>query len=1679
MTWLKWLSEELMSKLGALSLGHVVRIDGLTSDEAHQVCAFLRQSLDGDTEVAVVSADVEHETEITVDGAIERRNDKSRPYVFFVPVELEAEAAASLADTERVNVTELFRSVADKAERRLPKDIRGLVHEACLRVDPSRRLDLLAALGDAPSPSDVGANLWRVGLIPDNAPTEDSIKRNRKCVRELMAPSKSSQTVLQQLIDLGLAENEHARKLASQIEKYGAADEKWLQHLAEDGNEALRFDTWSFEDQEADIKDLQVLPFTKANGKPYSWSGLSSSDDTLTASVINASKPVTVRWTTNPATPATLPTYIVTLEVSGGESETLLEEQVKHRVSRAKYQIWRFDPTAFEDTIEGSLRVRIRVRLLSGGNENEPLESYSEEFLLVAEEAEPEGASTFPQARSIADFKLERALRRRTLPTIERLAVDDNGDVRVTLVGNERRRIPTLPLLCNIQRRAVKDTQIWGRFYAVVTEGDELRPEEIKALPRPEGGWVWETKREFLRRRGRVLSRLGEPPAQGLVEAACLAELKVEILEYARTYANLLQDMLAEGEEDPNNAELRRNIEALLTIDTIDVWSAERTGAPSRQLGMVILPTHPLRLLWHLAHEELLRVWTEALCAKTKSRAGAHLSTENALMLDGSNFPMYLSPHEGVMLSYAGNMGFYWPVLVRVDDEEPHESLRLIQSAFGDHGATSGPTNNDVGADVLARKLNDYLDLHPYVRNLQLNCVRPGDGRQIVEALAQVETSRVQSGTDDDSDDNTDSFSDDDADSFSYEVRLYSSRQHNRGTRTYFDECASRRQKGEIASRDVRKLFEPHHDLLRPHLFWAVSDIQELLDGSGYEAHVSLVNQLFTATPKVVAAAQLPETVVPFSAYGLCCQPHIKPDDTEQSGLRWLRYVQFSETQHITEHPADSAFTVTILRLMARGLALSAAVFAGDLAAQKMPVSETVLGEEERRLVDALHSRSDWVVTMDRDLCIEVFDSPQGADDVLREQAKRYLIDFSPEYLYGGGHHLMVSTQWVDEVAELLRDAMREMLIVPSDLACFEVLELLKSLSGRLAMHLVKDPSTTKEAVGLAVTREVLRGQGELEEAFLIPADSHPELFQTDAREPDTAVPRPDLLRVVIPAKNARALKIEFIEVKYRRQRWSAEDTGLWGDILTNLHTAERAFRTIHFPQNAELKLDLPLTRHALSRLLHFYADRAVRHGLLEEARVDQLTRWLETHIESSDTELEIRHRAYIYSPELPFEMETHQFTTLRVTLLGSDALPRYTTSLRANPSVSTPAATFNEANVSSAEPAVKEPSPSPPEAPHSEEVTVEEGAPTRQQDMEPRETPSPGILVGHDVRTGEEVFFTPAIKGNPHLLIVGIPGMGKTTAVINICRELARRTIYPFVIDFHGDIATALHADCGPRQALVLDAASGLQFNPLELDTQRREKPKGWREQVYDIAEIFGDIFPDFGQIQREQIREYLTRAYRDAGFTDEPSHDRPAPSPKAFWHHLDMGAKEEKAVRKITARLGSIFEFHLFSSDTTETHLLDELLAQPCVLDVSKVAPDENKLVAASFFLNRIYRGMFARTDISELRNALVFDEAHRVAKLRLIPKTMQECRKYGIAFIVSSQRLDDFREGVVDNAGATMSLRVNHPDAKRLAQHLAPEQNSKSMIAKLQKLKKYRALFTAEEYDQPREIQLVSPS
>jgi DNA helicase HerA-like ATPase len=130
------------------------------------------------------------------------------------------------------------------------------------------------------------------------------------------------------------------------------------------------------------------------------------------------------------------------------------------------------------------------------------------------------------------------------------------------------------------------------------------------------------------------------------------------------------------------------------------------------------------------------------------------------------------------------------------------------------------------------------------------------------------------------------------------------------------------------------------------------------------------------------------------------------------------------------------------------------------------------------------------------------------------------------------------------------------------------------------------------------------------------------------------------------------------------------------------------------------------------------------------------------------------------------------------------------------------------------------------------------------------------------------------------------------------------------------------------------------------------------------------------------------------------------------------------------------------------------------------------------ALFILYRIYQEMFRRGLQDRITHAVFFDEAHRASKLKRLARLAKECRKYGLAMILASQKIKDFDDSLVQAIGTYLALRAGESDSKVVARYLVPADQVKSVADALKMLPKFQGYFFTEGYQSGRRVSLTSP-
>ena len=106
----------------------------------------------------------------------------------------------------------------------------------------------------------------------------------------------------------------------------------------------------------------------------------------------------------------------------------------------------------------------------------------------------------------------------------------------------------------------------------------------------------------------------------------------------------------------------------------------------------------------------------------------------------------------------------------------------------------------------------------------------------------------------------------------------------------------------------------------------------------------------------------------------------------------------------------------------------------------------------------------------------------------------------------------------------------------------------------------------------------------------------------------------------------------------------------------------------------------------------------------------------------------------------------------------------------------------------------------------------------------------------------------------------------------------------------------------------------------------------------------------------------------------------------------------------------------------------------------------------------------------------HALIFDEAHRAARLQLLPTMAKECRKYGISLVLASQEARDFHVSLFSAIANYLVLRLTEADARALAKNVATSDQERTLIDRIKQLERFKAFYCSEGQRKPVPVGLL---
>lgn len=1477
-----------------------------------------------------------------------------------------------------------------------------------------------------------GAYLHLLGLWP--VQTEDEVEEelnvSRMFVERLLGTQVASLTPAKRIESLRLQPCEQLRDLESFLRQSDTQPLlRALAKLAEQKH--LWVNALPLEDAAQEILSIELSPWRTNAGKIARWSGLHERDDhdphdppppelILKPDVEQASdySNLEVKWKARPENlKEGAAEYRVAITTD--MDEELATREVVHSAKREEK--CRFNNDDFTDLSEDALiPAKVVVSVLGDKQQKiEPVES--EDFMIRF--GDPPSIQLGGGGKTVRTFseglieldsrEMVSELVSATVSTRKPLSVDAKGCVQLRTPQRKTLRVFQPPLLKEVEKQWAWSKESIGRWVVKVrASGDWSGAVKFVPIARSAPVAEWERVKEASRKMAARFAMSGGGVGQVYDEKADFTTVR----EYLLAWAALLE------KGDP----------CLALANTVEVQSLS-----GDTIGLIVLPNHPLRVAWHVAYDNLV------LHAKFEQGMTPKEIREELSSLDGAMFPAFLpGVKSGTSFVFADTLGFHALGMVRDDDKEPKAALAVLARTIGaSETADAAPTVGEQSAEVLGTEIVKYLECHNTPRRtarlLHIHALRAGDGLTMARALGRVHKHYRSISDEEDLDEDPQETAP------AFVLELYPSAKQRGRAGQFIAEAREKRRRGAgVLSPDDHWMLESLRrpgGVSLPRLQWARKSEQDPRTA----AHLAIAFDTFAS--QVMSAD--PQISRPLYAFGLLSFFE-RTYDVNSSFPLWHSIIPPAKEGE--KHPSDRSHTERLTRLQD---AIQRAVARHMDAEGKLPTLRTEISADKEKSLGELHSLCDWVITLDRNAGIEYFDSPQ----VNKRIYDAYVIDCVPEREDLGCLQLITSTNNLEDMQDLLDDVLKQMGIASGRNAAF-LIQHLKALSGQFTLRLSGSKAATAQLVALAASYANCRQPSAssdcwlpLERGFLIPVDEVRDLLpplDKPAGNEDENEAQPDFIYVSrVPRKG---LRFQFIKVKYRRHLRAARGPEVLRGIDKQVQSLRKGWAR-WYGQEDVCSSFRALRRAKLARVLRFYADKAHRHGLPQkehEAILSEIERMIERGGDYPFAEIVEGDRGWIFCPEYagsdPLEISPDGWNT-RIFLFGPGLLPD--------------SDVYPESIARSS--AGGSPSPG-----QSDQELKDEADP-----VEKTADKEPSICLGKDTLTGGEVHWTLTTKGNPHLLVAGLPGMGKTTCLLNLCQQMVAAGVRPIVFSYHEDIDERLE-QLGESVRFI--DFQGLGFNPLQVID--RESRTAYLDVAGALRDIFISIFPELGDIQGERIRNAIKESFIEMGWDDPNADvaDLQEPEFKRFVEILQADPKPDRGLRTLLARLAELNDYSFFDLQESRTSLWES--EQPTVIRIHTTQNDNLQKAFASLIFYGLYKDMFRRGVQDRITHAVIFDEAHRAAGLKLIPTMAKECRKYGISLVLASQEARDFNDSLFSAIANYLVLRLTEADAKALVRKVASSQRERSEIDKIKQMDRFKALYFCEGKSRPSAVDLL---
>ncbi len=286
-------------------------------------------------------------------------------------------------------------------------------------------------------------------------------------------------------------------------------------------------------------------------------------------------------------------------------------------------------------------------------------------------------------------------------------------------------------------------------------------------------------------------------------------------------------------------------------------------------------------------------------------------------------------------------------------------------------------------------------------------------------------------------------------------------------------------------------------------------------------------------------------------------------------------------------------------------------------------------------------------------------------------------------------------------------------------------------------------------------------------------------------------------------------------------------------------------------------------------------------------------------------------------------------------------------------------------------------------------------------------------------------LYINPDGSSNPHIIISGTSGKGKSTLLKSIIIDLnsiGKNAILFDLSNEHYDVIRTVNPESGDNW---------LKFNLFSLEGLSVE------ERISELVSLFKEIY-SLGYIQANELTECMKYLYRKFGAVSlYQRHMDKLPTLRDFMNEINIfirnshSASERSTLYHMLNKI-SVLDERLFSEKYTGIPFMSKGIKS---LPVSQFRNPESRYVFMHEMLERIYHNMKSSEITHRLNTYIIIDEAEFIVneyktESNVIKRLIREGRKYGVGLIIATHRSIDLPKDVIENASTFIAFGSEEP-------------------------------------------------